>query len=427
MELAAEPILKEEQSNLEKTEEELKTDKKRDIKLARKEENLQKMYRFFPGQGKYFPKQDVIHDGDKVLLVENSGKMNLIKVKANKKFNCAGFFIHGSEMIGWTYGTILEKKGKKAVVRTDLYSMHQDHHALDINNDYEINTDNREIVDSSNNQGLSYEEIEFQKSQNVTGSEIIQNIIKNSSTFDKRTLFSQEKYLKKLKKKHLHYVELRYPSLHHIWDYAYELQDGKMINLRYDALGYILNSWNLTCSSRTLVIENTKGIVTSGVVERMGNKGSIYKLCLAEGSILNYQNETTYMYKMNNVHANNLTYINYRDLKRKTVSMMATYKKLTNSWTSWIIVHDKHSPKDLFNMALPFLKPSWYVTVFCEYLQPLAELEKHIRYSKVGVMICLEDFWSREYQVLPLRTHPHMMTTSSSGYVLTFITVVPGK
>lgn len=200
-----------------------------------------------------------------------------------------------------------------------------------------------------------------------------------------------------------------------------------MVNLRYDALAYILNSWNLTCSSRTLVIENTKGIVTSGVVERMGNKGSIYKLCLSEGSILNYQNESTYMFNMNNVHANNLTYLNYRDLKRKTTSMTTVYKKLLDTWTSWVIVHDKHSPKDLFNIALPFLKPSWYVTVFCEYLQPLAELEKHIRYTKVGVLICLEDFWSREYQVLPLRTHPHMMTTSSSGYVLTFITVVPGK
>lgn len=39
-------------------------------------------------------------------------------------------------MIGCSYGTILEKMGKKAVVKTDLYSMHQDHHTLDIKNDY---------------------------------------------------------------------------------------------------------------------------------------------------------------------------------------------------------------------------------------------------------------------------------------------------
>lgn len=90
-------------------------------------------------------------------------------------------------------------------------------------------------------------------------------------------------------------------------------------------------------------------------------------------------------------------------------------------------MHDKHSPKDLFTMCHPFLKPSCYVVVYCEYLQPLAELEKYAKHSKLGVMTVLEEFWTREYQVLPLRTHPHMMTTSSSGYVLTFITVEPGK
>lgn len=41
----------------------------------------------------------------------------------------------GNEIIGCAYGTILEKKGKKAVVRNDLHSMDQDHHALEIEQD----------------------------------------------------------------------------------------------------------------------------------------------------------------------------------------------------------------------------------------------------------------------------------------------------
>lgn len=240
-------------------------------------------------------------------------------------------------------------------------------------------------------------------------------------------MFSQEKYLKKLKKKHIHYVELRYPSLHNICDYAYEQQEGKIINLRYDALAYILNSSNITSTSKTLIIENTKGIVTAGAVERMGNRGNILKLCLSDGPIVNYQNEVTYMHKMNNVHGNNITFLNYRDIKRKSKSMNSVYMRTLSSCTSCIIVHDRHSPKDLFSIAYPFLKPSCYVTVYCEYLQPLAELERHVRNSKWGVMINLEDLWTREYQVLPLRTHPQMMTTSNSGYILTFITVEPGK
>jgi len=291
----------------------------------------------------------------------------------------------------------------------------------------EFNTDNRAINDKLGNQKLSYEEIEFRKSKGVTGEELIQNIVSNSNTFTTRTLFSQEKYLKKLKKKHLHLVELRYPSLHHLCDYSYILQEGRMVNLRFDVMAYILNTSNITPTSKTLIIENTKGLVTAGAVERMGNRGTIYKLCLSDFSVANYQNEVSYLYKMNDVYGNNITFINYRDFKRGTKTLKAVHSKMLSSWTSCIIVHDKHSPKDLFSIVQPFLQPSCYVTIHCEYMQPLAELERQITNSNWAVMVNLEELWAREYQVLPLRTHPHMVNTSGSGYVLTFITVQPGN
>jgi hypothetical protein len=131
-----------------------------------------------------------------------------------------------------------------------------------------------------------------------------------------------------------------------------------MINLRYDALAYILNSSNVTPTSKALVIENTKGLITAGCVERMGNRGTLFKLCLSDGSIVNYQNEVTYMSKMNNVHGNNITFVNYRDFKRGTRSLKAVHEKMKGSCTSCVIVHDKHSPKDLFTIAHPFLAPS---------------------------------------------------------------------
>ena len=59
-------------------------EKKRDVKLAKKQEDLQAIYSFFSDKGVNFAKRDIIKDGDKVLLVENSGKMNLIKVKTSK-------------------------------------------------------------------------------------------------------------------------------------------------------------------------------------------------------------------------------------------------------------------------------------------------------------------------------------------------------
>ena len=41
-----------------------------------------------------------------------------------------------------------------------------------------------------------------------------------------------------------------------------------------------------------------------------------------------------------------------------------------------------------------------------------------------AVNATLAETWSREYQVLPGRTHPHMTTSAASGYVLSATTVV---
>lgn len=57
------------------------SEKKRDAKLVQKEEETKQLNAFFPGHAKAYKKPQIIKEGDKVLLVENSGKMSLIKVK----------------------------------------------------------------------------------------------------------------------------------------------------------------------------------------------------------------------------------------------------------------------------------------------------------------------------------------------------------
>ena len=303
--------------------------------------------------------------------------------------------------------------------------MDQDNHSLETNT--EIKNDNRGIFDETQNQKLSYEEIEYRKSIGIKGQELIDDIVQNSSTFNQRTKFSKEKYLKRLKKKHLNYVELRYPSLHNVCDFIFDQPDNRTLKLRYDALAYILNSANITFNSRTLIIENTKGILTAGVVERMGESGEICKFSLPEGADSKINGEIMHMNKLCNVYGRNIEFVNYRELKRKTEEATALRTKLHESFSSCIIAHDKHSPKDLFSIAYPFLQYSCYVTVHSEFMQPLAKLEKHLNDMGLAVMVNLIELFTREHQVLPLRTHPQMVATHSSGYILTFITIEPGR
>jgi predicted molibdopterin-dependent oxidoreductase YjgC len=75
--------------------------KKRDAKNDEKVEEEKKEVPFELLQiSKKFTKVDVIKEGDKVLLVDNSGKMTLIKVKGSKKYKNGSYFVAGDEIIG---------------------------------------------------------------------------------------------------------------------------------------------------------------------------------------------------------------------------------------------------------------------------------------------------------------------------------------
>uniref|UniRef100_A0A2P2KXL7 tRNA (adenine(58)-N(1))-methyltransferase non-catalytic subunit TRM6 n=2 Tax=Rhizophora mucronata TaxID=61149 RepID=A0A2P2KXL7_RHIMU len=71
--------------------------------------------------------------------------------------------------------------------------------------------DNRAIVDNNKAQSLTGEEIDAMRRQGMKGDEIIEALIANSSTFEKKTSFSQEKYRIKKQKKYAPRVLLRRP------------------------------------------------------------------------------------------------------------------------------------------------------------------------------------------------------------------------
>lgn len=200
--------------------------------------------------------------------------------------------------------------------------------------DIEITNDNRNINDAPDNQKLCYEEIQYQTFKGVSGEELVEQISKNSNTFNQKTQFSREKYLKKLKKRHLNLIEFRYPSLFEVCEYAYEIQEKRMINLRYDALAYILNCSNATFTSKVLVVENTKGLVTAGLVERMNCQGQIRYLALQGSTTSNLQSHMPYLYKMNNIGDQNIAMTHYKELKKSSPNVEQLRAELNESFTS---------------------------------------------------------------------------------------------
>jgi len=137
--------------------------------------------------------------------------------------------------------------------------------------------DNRDLQDTeATNQNLSREQIEELRDSGTAGKVIMEKIIENSDTFQQKTKFSQQKFLKKKAKKYHHYVMIRKPSIRLLMDILYKMDPMKIMNLRVDSLSQILNVTNVHSGGRYLVYETgAQGLVVAAVLERLGGVGEL--------------------------------------------------------------------------------------------------------------------------------------------------------
>jgi tRNA (adenine-N(1)-)-methyltransferase non-catalytic subunit len=75
-------------------------------------------------------------------------------------------------------------------------------------------------------------------------------------------------------------------------------------------------------------------------------------------------------------------------------------------------------PETALLAALRYTRPSASLAVFSLHAPPLAALAVRLRDMGLATNLQLAETWTRELQVLPLRTHPHMSMHGASGFVL---------
>lgn len=68
--------------------------------------------------------------------------------------------------------------------------------------------DNRSICDENRSQKLSREEIEQLKKDGATSVDIVQSLVENSESFQDKTGYSQQKYLKRKLRKYDCYLQV---------------------------------------------------------------------------------------------------------------------------------------------------------------------------------------------------------------------------
>jgi tRNA (adenine-N(1)-)-methyltransferase non-catalytic subunit len=147
---------------------------------------------------------------------------------------------------------------------------------------------NRLTVDDATRQGLSMEEIEeLKRAGTGSGKDIIAKIMESHNAIGEKTTFSLAKYTLRKSRKYLKRFTALPMDVGVLTEFVLEREAYKIMELREDLLGLICSWANIHCGAtsrvqmaedgvsqigggRWLVVDDTGGLVTAALAERMG-------------------------------------------------------------------------------------------------------------------------------------------------------------
>ncbi|KAK7103104.1 tRNA (adenine(58)-N(1))-methyltransferase non-catalytic subunit TRM6-like [Littorina saxatilis] len=214
---------------------------------------------------------NAISSGDHVVF-KTDDKTKVFQVIANRTIFIEKSKLRGADLMGQKYGTQFELQHGKLVVVVPHNSS-----ATASNTLAASGKDNRSLVASGDNQKLTQDDILKMKEEGISGQDIVGKLVEQSETFKTKTEFSQQKYIKKKKKKHMVVFRLLRPNSGLLLD-TFNHSPGKICNLRADSLSQLLSYSNVMSGSRVAVVESCQGLVLGSVMEKMAGDGRVLHL-----------------------------------------------------------------------------------------------------------------------------------------------------
>ncbi|CAG8728304.1 21184_t:CDS:10 [Gigaspora margarita] len=205
-----------------------------------------------------------IMDNQYVFIVLPSGNIKVVKLQKDTTVSLGKFgTFHTNDIIGKPFGHSYEiyDRDKIKVIRNVAF--------------YEVDLDdsganNQETIDDPSKQKLSYQDIEQLKKDGMEGQDIIKKVIESHSSFDKKTEYSKAKYIKRKESKFSRVFTPVRPTLYSVWEYFFAKNPSKIRDMRIDTLSQMLTLSNARAYAKLLVVDDTQGLLITGVMERLG-------------------------------------------------------------------------------------------------------------------------------------------------------------
>jgi tRNA (adenine58-N1)-methyltransferase non-catalytic subunit len=357
----------------------------------------------------------IVTDGSDVIIVFNESQYVFAQAKQGKHLNLKkGVRLALGELVGREYGAYYDVSGAqlRALSVAELNDVFQ-LFGVDRNDAADM-PDNRDMRQDGSAQTLDADTIAQLKHGGAQGREIVGELVGNSKTFATRTVFSQQKYLAKKKRKYFPTIQLLRPTARTIARAFYATEPKSIAYLRADTLASLLCGANVMADSVVAVVGDPSGLLLGAALERLNADARVlYLHC-----------------KGNKLSFDALNYFG-RNL-RKRVDVRPLGSTEAREWcearggATSLLIAGNFDPRETLFAALPLLLPSSNFAVHCRFAEPLSDCYWRLRRGAMACNIQLSSSFVRTLQVLPNRTHPMMEMDGGSGFVLTGINVSGG-
>nr|CAH7728594.1 unnamed protein product [Callosobruchus chinensis] len=393
------------------------------------------------------------------VVVQRQGYTKLHKIKNHSILMLGSFHIEMDNVIGERYFDTFQMKNITS--NKKLYTLEkvdEVNSVIDSLNIEKSGSDNRNIQINAESQGLTKDDIDKLKDEQFGSSNIVEQLVSNSKTFNMKTEYSQEKYLKKKEKKYFEYVVIRKPTIRLLVQMFYRQDPTKTLGIRIDDLSQILTYANIHPEGNHLLYDSgTSGLLPAAITSSIGSKTAGHLIHMHPGNecqknaFMAMQFPQEQAQRCINVnlysvlrcfHQNKESFDGISSDKAEDNSGEPPQKKTKieskeeeapkKSWqmdnerackilskkVDSIIITAKEHPVNITKELLQFLDGNRQFVVFHILKEPLQDLYNYLKTRVDIISIRLFNNFMRNYQVLPNRTHPEV-NMCSGGYILT--------
>lgn len=408
-------------------------------------------------------------EGMKIVELRPSGVISLGKF--------GSFKVEG--ILGFQYGQsfeIIEDLKVKPINGLEAVSMPADNEAVDGEGaEEELTKDeltkmfsnsaenNQNIINiGSKIQKLTSDDVHELKTSGASseiGQKIIEKMIAGHEGFDKKTIFSQEKYLKRKQQKFLRRFTVEYLGPSQLLQYYNEKDNMRVLDMSEESLGLLMSYGNIRPGGKYLVVDETGGLILYAMMERMKNlRGDVEGTIVvahenehANHIVLRYspyspeqisaavktinwlqfiepENERIMWEELPGEELANLKpskQLQYERRKKRAAEINLVIDLVTaGNFDAFICVGTLNLPT-LLPYVLPTIGGSRPIALYSQHKEVLLEAQHFLTADKRVLAPSIFETRMRPYQTIPGRMHPHMTMRGYGGYVLWGTRVLP--